>query len=80
MACLERRFAEDNRSLARKYLRGGETERTQRRVERNVGRLEERVGELSRAQVQRVARYSERAHAAPRPARRAGDLRTLARR
>jgi hypothetical protein len=61
VASLERRFAEDNRSYARKYLRGGETERRRRRVERNVERLEEWVGELSRGQVERVARYSERA-------------------
>lgn len=61
VAYLERRFAEDNRSFARKYLRGSEAERRRRRVERNVERLEEWVGELSRGQVERVARYSERA-------------------
>ena len=61
VAYLERRFAEDNRSFARKYLRGGESERRQRRVERNVERLEEWVGELSSGQAERVARYSERA-------------------
>ena len=61
VAYLERQFAEDNRRFARKYLRGGETERRRRRVERNVERLEEWVGELSRGQVERVARYSERA-------------------
>ena len=61
VAYLERQFAEDNRRFARKYLRGGEAERRRLRVERNVERLEEWVGELSRAQVGRVARYSERA-------------------
>jgi hypothetical protein len=61
VASLERKFAEDNRSFARQYLRGGETERRRRRVERNVERLEEWVGELTRGQVERVERYSERA-------------------
>ncbi|HET7198981.1 MAG TPA: DUF6279 family lipoprotein [Burkholderiales bacterium] len=60
-AYLERRFADDNRRFARKYLRGGEGERRRLRVERNVERLEEWVGELSGEQVRRVARYSERA-------------------
>jgi hypothetical protein len=61
VAYLERQFAEDNRTYARKYLRGGEPERRRRRVERNVERLEDWVGELSGRQVERVVRYSERA-------------------
>jgi hypothetical protein len=61
VAALDQQFAEDDRSFSRKYLRGGETERRRRRVERNVERLEDWVGELSKGQVQRVARYSERA-------------------
>ena len=61
MAHLERSFADDNRKFARQYLRGGEPERRRRRVERNVERLEDWVGGLSKAQIERVALYSERA-------------------
>jgi uncharacterized protein DUF6279 len=61
IAHLERRLAEDNRRFARENLRGSEHERRKRRTERNVERLEDWVGRLSRAQVDRVAQYSERA-------------------
>ncbi|MFN2645629.1 MAG: DUF6279 family lipoprotein [Burkholderiales bacterium] len=61
MAHLERRLAEDNRRFARENLRGSERERRRRRTERNVERLEDWLGRLSRAQVERVAQYSERA-------------------
>ncbi len=61
IAALERRLADDNRSFAQKYLRGGEAERRRRRIERNVERLEDWVGGLSQGQVERVARYSQRA-------------------
>jgi hypothetical protein len=61
IAGLERRFAEDNRRFAAENLRGGERDRRRRRTERNVERLEDWVGKLSRAQVERVAQYSERA-------------------
>ena len=61
VAYLERQLAEDNRSFAHEYLRGSESERRRRRVERNVERLEDWVGELSESQFERVARYSERA-------------------
>ena len=61
VAHLEREFADDNRKFARQYLRGGEPERRRRRVERNVERLEDWVGGLSKAQIERVALYSERA-------------------
>ena len=61
IAHLERQFAEDNRRFARENLRGGERERRKRRTERNVERLEDWVGRLSKAQVERVAQYSERA-------------------
>jgi len=60
IAQLEQRLAEDNRRFARENLRGGERERRRRRTERNVERLEDWVGKLSRAQVERVAQYSER--------------------
>ena len=58
---LEKRFAEDNRKYAREFLAGSAEERRRRRVKRNVERLEEWLGELSDAQVERVKRYSERA-------------------
>jgi hypothetical protein len=61
IAHLEREFADDNRRFARQYLRGGEPERRRRRVERNVERLEDWVGGLSKAQIGRVTLYSERA-------------------
>lgn len=58
---LEGELGADNRKFARDNLRGGEPERRRRRIERNVERLEDWVGALSREQVERVARYSERA-------------------
>jgi hypothetical protein len=61
IAHLERRLAEDNRKFARENLRGSERERRKRRTERNVERLEDWLGRLSQAQLDRVALYSERA-------------------
>lgn len=61
IANLERRFADDNRHFARDNLRGDERERRKRRTERNVERLEDWVGRLTKAQLDRVAQYSERA-------------------
>ena len=61
IANLERRLAEDNRRFARENLRGGEREQRKRRVERNVERLEDWVGRLTKAQLERVAQYSDRA-------------------
>jgi hypothetical protein len=61
IAHLERQLADDNRKFARENLRGGERERRQRRTERNVERLEDWVGRLSQAQIDRVAQYSARA-------------------
>ena len=58
---LERRVAEDNRRFQRENLRGSERERRRRRTERNVERLEDWVGRLSQAQLERVKQYSERA-------------------
>jgi len=60
-AHLERKFAEDNRKFARDNLKGNEEDRRRRRAKRNIERLEEWLGELSEAQVERVRRYSERA-------------------
>ena len=61
IANLERRLGEDNRRFARENLRGDERERRKRRIERNVERLEDWVGRLTRAQLERVAQYSARA-------------------
>lgn len=58
---LRQRFAEDNRKFAREQLAGNDGERRKRRVKRNVERLEEWLGELSDAQIERVRAYSERA-------------------
>ena len=61
IAHLERQLADDNRKFARENLRGDERERRKRRTERNVERLEDWVGRLSQAQIDRVAQYSARA-------------------
>ena len=58
---LERRLADENRKFAKEYLKGDMEERHQRRVRRNVERLEEWFGPLSEAQVERVNLYSARA-------------------
>jgi hypothetical protein len=58
---MEQRIAEENRKFARENLRGGERERRERRAQRIVERLEEWVGGLSKAQVERVRQYSARA-------------------
>lgn len=55
------RFAEDNRKFAKEQLEGDDAGRRKRRVKRNVERLEEWLGGLSDAQVERVRHYSERA-------------------
>jgi hypothetical protein len=57
---LERRLAEDNRKFARENLRGSEAERRKRRAKRTQDRLEEWVGRLTQAQVERVRLYAER--------------------
>jgi hypothetical protein len=58
---LRQRFAEDNRKFAREQLEGDEGERRKRRTRRNLERLEDWLGGLSDAQVERVRRYSEQA-------------------
>ena len=58
---MEQRFDEDNRRYRKENLRGSETERRKRRAKRTQERLEDWVGDLDRAQVQRVREYSERA-------------------
>lgn len=58
---MEQRIAEENRKFARENLRGSERERRERRSRRIVERMEEWVGSLSNAQVDRVKQYSARA-------------------
>jgi hypothetical protein len=58
---LEKRFAEGNRKFARENLRGSEAERRKRRATRTVERLEDWVGRLSEAQIERVRQFSARA-------------------
>jgi hypothetical protein len=58
---LEQRLAADNREFAKEQVHGTMEERHQRRVKRNVERLEEWFGRLSEAQIERVQRYSARA-------------------
>ena len=60
VAQVERRFAEENRQFYRDHLRGSERERRERRAQRVVNRLEDWVGKLTQAQVERVRQYSER--------------------
>jgi hypothetical protein len=58
---LEKRLAEENRKFAKEQVQGTVEERSQRRVKRNVERLEEWFGSLTEAQVERVKRYDARA-------------------
>jgi hypothetical protein len=60
LARIEQRFAEDNRRFAREFLAGTEDEQRNRRAERVVKRLEDWVGVLSEAQIERVRQYAER--------------------
>jgi hypothetical protein len=58
---LESRIAEYNREFAQEHLSGTPQKRRKDRVRRVVDRLEDWVGSLSDAQLERVARYSARA-------------------
>jgi hypothetical protein len=60
VAHMEKRFAEDNRKFAREYLRGNEQDRRKRRAKRLEERLEDWVGSLSNAQLEKVKQFSER--------------------
>ena len=61
IAHLDQRMAEDNRKFVKEQVQGTVEERHQRRVKRNVERLEEWFGTLDEAQVGRVQSYSARA-------------------
>lgn len=56
----EQRLADENRKFVKEQVQGSMEERHERRVKRNVERLEEWLGALTEAQVERVRRYSER--------------------
>lgn len=58
---MEQRIAEENRKFARENLRGSERERREKRAQRIVERMEEWVGTLSKAQLERVRQFSARA-------------------
>lgn len=60
VAHMEKGFADDNRKFAKEYLRGSEADRRKRRAKRMEDRLEDWVGNLSQAQVERVKQFSER--------------------
>lgn len=61
IAQIERRMAEDNRKFYRDRLRGTESERREKRAKFVVDRLEDWVGKLTQAQVERVREHSARA-------------------
>jgi hypothetical protein len=61
MAQIERRIAEENRQFYRNNLRGSERDRRRKRAKYAVDRLEDWVGKLSQAQIDRVREYAERA-------------------
>lgn len=61
VAQIERRLAEENRKFHRDHLRSPERDRRRKRAKFMVERLEDWVGKLTQAQVQRVREYSERA-------------------
>jgi hypothetical protein len=58
---MEGRIAEENRKFYRDNLRGSERDRRARRARLAINRLEDWVGKLTQAQVQRVREYAERA-------------------
>lgn len=61
IAHFEQRLSEENRKFARENIQGSMEQRNQRRVKRNLERLEEWFGRLDEAQVERVRAYSARA-------------------
>ena len=61
IAQIERRLAEENRRFYRDHLRGPERERRGKRAKALVNRLEDWVGKLTPAQLQRVRDYADRA-------------------
>jgi hypothetical protein len=60
VAQIERRLADENRQFHRDNLRGSERDRRRKRARIVADRLEDWVGKLSQAQVERVREYAER--------------------
>ena len=60
VAQIERRLAEENRQFHRDNLRGPERDRRRKRAKQVVERLEDWVGKLTQAQIQRVREYADR--------------------
>jgi len=60
VAQIERRFAEENRQFYRDNLRAPERDRRKKRAKQTVERLEDWVGKLTQAQIQRVREYADR--------------------
>jgi hypothetical protein len=58
---MQSRIAEENRRYQREFLRGSESERRGKRARQVEDRLEDWVGKLSRAQVERIRAFAERA-------------------
>jgi hypothetical protein len=65
VAQIERRLADENRKFYREHLRGDERERRRRRASQMINRLEDWVGKLTQAQVERVRAYAESAPLTP---------------
>ena len=61
VAQIERRLAEENRQFHRDNLRGSERDRRRKRAKYVTDRLEDWVGKLTQAQVERVREHSARA-------------------
>lgn len=61
LAHIERRLVEENRQFYRDRLRGSERDRRRKRARYMVDRLEDWVGKLTQAQIERVREYAERA-------------------
>jgi hypothetical protein len=58
-AHFEQKLAEGNRKFARDFVEGTRERKLERRLKRNIERLEDWLGSLSDAQVERVKRYNE---------------------
>ncbi|HEV3010776.1 MAG TPA: DUF6279 family lipoprotein [Burkholderiales bacterium] len=61
IAQIERRLADENRQFYRDHLRASEHERRRKRARFMIDRLEDWVGKLTQAQIQRVREFAERA-------------------
>jgi hypothetical protein len=61
VAQIERRLADENRQFYRDNLRASERDRRRKRAKFIVERLEDWVGKLTQAQIERVREYAERA-------------------